>query len=373
MATSFQTGYAGLYEGKTISELLSRVLMRLGESGYTRYSQATCLDMLDDAQRNFAARTRCLRGWSMIPMRDGIMGYALPKMCLPDGLERAVYYYTSTSYAELELRDRDYMDDHYSGWRTAADGTPQIIVVGEWFGNVQKIDVYPPPDTAGTTYSDGDDTGVVIGGTDLPSTTSNITGTATGGSTTTLQDTEVDFTAMGLVQGMAVVKTNATAGSEPVGYISTIAETQLTFAAALTNSGSFSASDSYEILSGEVGTITNVTDEDVYLFNADVGVIGSMTVPANNILVEFRRYPVRINDATKISYQKPEIPWMWHDSLADKAAGEILITDTQRRSPVEIALAQSLIKSGNASIVECLTKPNMPMKVPSRMTVRMHR
>lgn len=373
MATDFQTGFAGLFSGKTISQLLNRVLWRLGETGYVRYSQAICLDALDDAQRDFAAKTRCLRGWSMIPMRAGIMGYALPKMCLPDGLERAMFYDSATSYDELELRDRNYMDDHYPGWRTASDGTPQILVVGEWFGNAQKIDVYPPPLTAGTTYTDGTDVGVVTGGTDLPATPTNITGTATGGSTTTLSDTEVDFTAMGIVVGMAVVKTNTNAGEEGIGYIKTIATTQLTFSAVLTNSESFTSGDSYEILSGEVGTISSVTDEDVYLFNADVGVFGSITVPANNVLVEFRRYPVSIADVENISYQKPEIPWIWHNSLADRAAGVILSTDTQRRSQMELQLAASLVTAGMSAIQECLTKPTMPMRVPSRVVVRMTR
>jgi len=373
MSQDFLTGYAGLYTGKTVAELLTRILMRLGETDHSRYSQAICLDMLDDAQRKFASKTRCLRGWSMIPMRAGIPGYALPKMCLPDGLEKAVYYSTSTNYSELELRDRAWMDDHYSGWRTTADGTPQILVIGDWFGNVQKVDVYPPPLTAGTTYTDGVDVGVITGGTDLPSTWSNITGLASGGGTTTLVDASVDFTTMGLVTGMAVVKVNSTPGSEPVGYILTIATTTLTFSSALTNTGSFGSGDSYEILAGEVGTITNVTDEDSYLFTSDVGVIGQITIPANNLLVEFRRYPVRINDSTKVDYQKPEIPWMWHDDLADESAGQILITDTQRRSPVELQLAGSLIKSGMGAIAECMTKPNMPMRVPSRMTVRMHR
>lgn len=332
------------------------------------------MDLLDDKQRDFASKTRVLKGWSLIPMRASVPSYALPKMCLPDGLERAKYFETSTSYDDLEIRDRDYMDSHYPGWMGASDGTPQIVVVGDWFGNVMKIDMYPPPDTAGTTYTDGDDLGVVTGGTDLPTTWNDITGTATGGSTTTLQDTAVDFTAMGLVVGMAVVKTSpVTAGSEPVGYISVIAETQLTFDAVLTNSGSFTLGDSYQIMSGEVGTITDVSNEDSYVFTSDVGVVGQITVPDNNVMVEFRRYPVSIDDTDTIDYQKPEIPWAWHNALADGVAGEILEADTQRRSKLDLAYSQKLQAMYLAAIVDCMSKPTVPAKQKADFVLRFKR
>jgi len=373
MATEFQTGYAGLYTGKTVDELLTRMKRKLGQTGYTRYSQAYMLETLDDKQREFAVATRCLRGWSLIPMRASVSGYALPKMCLPDGLERARFYQSETNYDDLEIRDREYMDDHYPGWLGAADGTPQIVVQGDWFGNVQKIEIYPPPLTAGTLYTSGTDLGVVTGGTALPSTWSDITGQATGGSTTTLDDTEVDFTTMGLVAGMSVVNVSGTVGSEPVGKILTIAATRLTFEDVMTNSGSFSSGDSYQIMCGEVGTITDVSNEDSYLFTADVGVIGQITVPANNVRVEFRRYPVKISDASLSTYQKPEIPWAWHDHLADGAAGEILEADTQRRSQLDLTFAAQLKGAFIAAVANALSKPNMPAKRPANFSVRMCR
>jgi hypothetical protein len=373
MATDFQTGYAGLYQGKTISELLTRVLNKLGQTGYTRYSQAYIMDLLDDKQREFAARTRVLKGWSLIPMRASVPSYALPKMCLPDGLERARFFESATNYDDLEIRDRDYMDTHYSGWMGTADGTPMIVVVGDWFGNVMKIDIYPPPANAGTTLTTNSDLGVIVGGTDLPTDWNDITGEATGGSTTTLQDTEVDFTTMGLAVGMAVVKTGGIAGSEPVGQISVIAAHQLTFDDVMTNSGSFSSGDSYQIMAGEVGTITDVSNEDSYVFTADVGVIGQLTVPDNNVMIEFRRYPVSIDDVLMINYQKPEIPWAWHNVLADAAAGDILEADTQRRSQLDLAFSQKLQRNFELAIMDCLTKPTMPAKRAGNIKLRLSR
>jgi hypothetical protein len=373
MSSSFLTGYAGLFQGKTIQELITRVLNRLGQTGFTRYSQAYIMDILDDRQRDFAAKTRVLKGWSLIPMRASVPSYALPKMCLPDGLERAKFFTTPTNYSDLEIRDRDYMDSHYSGWMGASDGKPMIVVIGDWFGNVMKIDMYPPPVTAGTMYSTGNDLGVVVGGTDLPSNWSDITGMATGGSTTTLDDTLVNFTTMGLVSGMNVVKTGGIGGLEPVGIISIIAETRLTFSSVLTNSGSFASGDSYQIMSGEVGTITDVSNEDSYLFTADVGVIGQITVPNNNVMIEFRRYPVSIDDANTIDFQKPEIPWAWHNALADGAAGEILEADTQRRSQLDLAYSQKLQANYMGAIMECRTKPTMPAKRKADFTLRFRR
>lgn len=374
MATNFQTGYSGLYTGKTVDELCEAVLYRLNQtaSNYTRYSKARIISKLDAKQREFVADAKPLTGWAIIPMRANITSYALPKQCLPDGLERARFYDTSTSYTDLELRDREYMDEHYPGWMTAESGDPQILVVGQWFGNVLKFDVYPPPDTAGTTYTTGTDLGVVTGGTALPDNWNNIAGTATGGSTTTLEDTSVDFTAMGLVEGMAVVKTSGTPGSEPIGYIDTIATTQLTFTAVLTNTGSFAAGDSYEIMSGEVGVMTSLANEEVYIFSSDVGVVAQITVPANNIWVEFRRYPVTL-EVDYSAYQKPEIPWAWHDSLADGAAAEILLEDVMRVSKQEQALAARLEGKYSMAVMHCKMKPTMPFNRPSKMSVRAKR
>lgn len=368
----FQTGYAGLFTGKTISELMALTLERLGESDYTRYSETRVLNALNRCSMLFAEKTRVLSGWAIIPMRAGISGYPLPKQCLPNGLERARFYTTSTSYDDLDLRDREYMDEHYPGWKTASDGTPRILVIGDWFGNVMKVEVYPPPLTAGTVYTSGTDVGTVIGGTALPSTWNDITGSATGGSTTTLDDTAVDFTTMGLVTGMAVVKTNGTPGSEPVGYIGTVTATQLTFNNPMTNSGAFAAGDSYQIMAGEVGVVTSITDEEDYLFTSDVGVIGQITVPANNVLVEFKRYAV-LFDADKITYQKPEIPWAWHDNLSDGAAGDILSDDTSRRSASDVKRAAELKASLSGAMIDCVGKPSMPMKRPPSFVVRRKR
>jgi hypothetical protein len=368
----FSSGFSGLYLGKTVSELMALVLEHLGESAYTRYSQTQVLNWLNRMQIDFCTTTRILQGWALIAMRAGIPGYPLPKNCLPDGLERARFYSATDSYDDLELRDPEWMDDHYPGWKTAADGTPQILVTGDWFGNVMKVSVYPPPLTSGTVYTSGTDVGTVVGGTALPSAWTDITGIATGGSNITLADTSVDFTTLGLVSGMAVVKTNGTPGSEPIGYISTIAANLLTFSAVLTNTGVFASGDSYQILSGEVGVVTSITSEENYVFSADVGVIGQITPPANNILVEYRRYPVLFDSETKDT-QKPDIPWAWHENLAEAAAGNILSGDTSRKTAADVKRATELKASLVMAVAQAMSKPSMPSRRPPRITVRIKR
>jgi hypothetical protein len=370
--TNFQTGYAGLYMGKTTQELVDLVIEHLGETNYNRYPLLRILNRLNAKQRQFAVTTRVLRGWALIPMRVDIAGYALPKMCLSDGLERARFYTDSTNYDDMEIRDIEYMDDHYPGWMATASGVPRIVVAGDWFGNVQKIHCYPPPDTSGTTYATGDDHGVAIGGTDLPSDTNNIAGLATGGSTTTLEDSESDFTTMGLVAGMAVVNIDSTPGAEAIGYILSVAAHTLTFDAVMTESGSFVAGDAYEIMVGEYGTVTDVTDEEHYFFTADVGVIGQLTVPAYNLRVEFRRYPVDL-ELNTLLFQRPEIPWAWHEALADGAAAEILAADTQRRNPSDVNLSRTLAGSFQGAILQAMSKPSVPINRPARMVPRIKR
>lgn len=378
MTVNYQTGYAGIYVGLTVDELIEEIKDRLGQSDLVRYSGAKMVRALNHKQRDFASRTRCLRGTGLIPMRADIEGYALPKMCLPDGLERARFYDTSTTYSDLQLKTRDYMDDHYPGWRVESAGDPLIVVQGDWFGDVQKIQIYPKPDTDGETYATATDAGVVVGGGDLPTSANNITGQATGGSTTTLQDTAVDFTTMGLVEGMPVVKsygaTNpVTPGSEPIGYIDVIAANQITFTAVLTNSGQFDVGDSYEILRGEMGVLAAVSqpDEESYIFSSDWGVLADITVPANNLAIEFRRYPVDLTFVGEnVSKQRPEIPWSWHPNLADGAAAEILMRDTDRDSRRDQALAQRLMVGYETGIVQCNQAGTMPIRLPAKFSVR---
>jgi hypothetical protein len=194
--------------------------------------------------------------------------------------------------------------------------------MGDSYGNIPMLGVYPKPDTDGTSYSISPDTGVTTGG-DLPGATTNVTGQATGGSATTLDDTAVDFTDLGLVSGMAVK--NVTDGS--TGTISTIATTQIVLVSALTGGTAnvFAAGDSYEILAGEYGVLTSWDDDDMTIFGSEVGVLANITVPAGNIRVDYIPYPLPF-PADGNAGQYPEIPKLYHMDFAMGVVADLLRT-----------------------------------------------
>ena len=76
----------------------------------------------------------------------------------------------------------------------------------------------------------------------------DITGTATGGSATTLIDTGVDFTTMDLHAGMAICRSDIEVGA--ISIIKEITATTLTFNTGLSGGYSFSAGDPYYIKKG---------------------------------------------------------------------------------------------------------------------------
>jgi len=184
------------------------------------------------------------------------------------------------------------------------------------------LEVHPAPDSDGTDYSLSPDTGVTIGG-DLPGATSNLKGTATGGSSTTLVDTGTTFTSLGLVAGMSVK--NTTDGSDAV--IQSVAANTITFASALTGgtSNTFSAGDSYEILAGEYGILIDWENDDRAIFSSEVGLLADITVPAGNIRVDFIPYPLSF-PTTGNDVQYPEIPRLYHRELALGVVADCLRT-----------------------------------------------
>jgi len=167
---------------------------------------------------------------------------------------------------------------------------------------------------------------VVIGG-DLPGATSNISGAATGaGTNVLLQDTTVtDFTALGLVAGMACL--NVTDGS--TAYISSVAAATITTTPLSGGSdNTWASGDSYNILAGEYGVITSWEDDEVVIFSSEVGEIVNITVPAGNMRIDYIPYPLPFPE-TGNDLQYPEIPKLHHMDLAMGVVGDCLRTFTE--------------------------------------------
>lgn len=318
-----------VFQGLTLSKLLRTILWEVGQvegttATYDKFPRWLIVEMLNNRQNQFVYHSECLRKFALLLVKDGYSTYKLPENCMEGGIiGTPKYYISSSNYQDLDVRDLKYMDEHYPGWRTDGEGTPSVCYWAETTGNIQTLGVYQTPDADGTNYAVSPDTGVVIGG-DLPSALNDVTGLATaGGNTTTLNDTLVDFTAMGLVAGMAIK--NVTDGSQAV--ILTIAATQIVTVAALTGGtlNTWTTGDSYQILVGQYGVITSWTSDEQYIFSSDYGVLADITVPAGNIRIDYIPYPKAFPE-TGGDDQYPEIPRLYHRDYAMGVVADLLRT-----------------------------------------------
>lgn len=336
---------SGYYEGRTLVQLEEVILWELGQVigttvSYDRFPQSKIREKLTNRQNWFVFHTHCLKKFALVVAKTGYRQYKLPANCMDGGLIAVKYYDSATSYTELEVVDIDFMNDVEEGYLVDSDSTPQYAFMGDSYGNIPMLEVHPAPDSDGTSYTLSPDTGVVTGG-DLPGTTNNITGAATGGSATELDDTAVDFTTLGLVEGIYV--RNVTDGS--YGYIDVIAATKLTMAVALTGGTSniFSAGDSYNILAGEYGVITDWEDDDQFIFSSEVGLLSKVTVPAGNFRVDYVPYPLEF-PSTGNGNMKPEIPKLYQtDALAMGVVADFLRTFHENTKEFQRAAAYDQI------------------------------
>jgi len=295
MALYTQTGYS---TGKTLEQIYIDVMYNLGHvSGgnpnYSRIPQSVVLEAINESQREIARRCPSIRKICIINATAEQGWYLCPANMIPNGIKAAYYYTASDEYHKLEIWDREKLDFEYAGWKVADSGDPLYIVPGHnMYGNRHTIEVYPKVETAGSYTVE--DKGVYLGGAPGTATTS-VTGLATGGSTTELQDTEVDLTTLGLAAGMVVW--NVT----DAGYasISSIAADAITLDAAMTNAADFGAGDSYEIITDFSGVISDWDDDDEqYIFSSELGAISDMQPNANNIVLEYLAYPINLSIPT---------------------------------------------------------------------------
>lgn len=303
------TQETGLFEGLVLSELLARASDRLKQKrgNYDRYSRQSIIDAINDGQIEAAKKLRCLHGFSIIVLKEDYSQYKCPSSYLLP--KKAFFYQSSTSYYELGIKTRDWLDTFKPGWRTT-DGDPLVMFPGDNYGNMRKLGFYPRPDTDGTAYVSGDDSGVVVSDS-THSTTGNITGqNGTASATVCTDSSALDMAARGVQVGMIAV--NATTGES--GQISAVSGATFTTSAADFTSG-WSIGDSYNVLAGEYGTIVKWDGDEQYLYSSDYGGTLDVRNLTNNVYLEYYRRPFKL----VYDEQYPEIPPDLHQYLPDYA------------------------------------------------------
>ena len=326
------------YEGLTLAELLDVISDEIGDSiagtpQYTKFSRTSIIRRLNDRLNKFVFHSQCIRKAAILTCKAGFKNYKLPENCMDGGvIGQPKFFIDKTAYQELYIRDTQWLDNHYQGWLTDPPSQPLYSYTGESYGNIPMLGVYPSPVSDGQNYTILPDLGVVTGL--VPGASTNINGIATGGGSTTLIDTGVDFTTMGLTPGISIH--NVTDGSTAT--IVTIAATTLTITALTGGSlNVFTSGDSYTILAGEYGVVTSWAGDDIFLFSSEVGEIANITVPPGNIKVDFIPYPLSFPD-TGNNNQLPEIPKLYHMDYAMGVVADLLATFNEKTK--EFARAQ---------------------------------
>jgi len=298
----------GLYEGLTVSELKARSLDRLKQKrgNYDRYSQDTILAALDDSNREAASILKCLHSFAIIELKEGYSQYKPPtQMIFP---KKAYFYQSADSYYELEQKTRHWLDRHKPGWKIT-DGSPLIMYPGDSWGNLRKVGFYPTPKTDGTSYAASPDTGIYASSSGM-TTTGNITGQNNAADPSVCTDSEGrTLKDLGAQVGMMIV--NVTDGSS--GQITDVTNDKATVTLAGGADNSWDVGDSFTILAGEYGVVTSWSNEEQYLFTAEIGGMVDVSTLENNVYLEYVRRPLPL----QFNLQYPEVPPDIHQYLAD--------------------------------------------------------
>lgn len=302
------SGFTGLFEGLTLSELKVRSLGLLKQTAgnYNRYSETNIEDALYDGLVEAVRITKCLRGFGIIQMKDGYSQYKPPsRMLLPD---KFFFYQSATNYWELSQKSRRWLDSHKRGWRTE-DGDPYFVYPGDTYGNMRKWGFYPTPDTDGDDYTLDPDTGIYVSESSLE-TSGNITGTNDTADASICTDSDGrTLSDLGILVGMMAV--NVTDGSS--GQISAVSGSTFTVTLAGGTNNTWAVGDSFMVLAGEYGTVVSWENDEQYLFTSDIGGMIDAHSLVNNVYCEYIRMPLKLSYDT----QYPELPPNLHKYLPE--------------------------------------------------------
>lgn len=297
---------SGIYKGLTVLGLLERSLAKLKVSNYDKYSRANIINALNDANVEATRKTQCLHSFAIIEMKDGYSQYKPPTQLLIP--KKFFFYKSATSYYELKQVTREWLDRYKRGWRPNS-GDPLFTYPGDSYGNLRKLGFTPTPDTDGTSYTSSPDTGVYVSETGM-TTSGNVTGQNSVAHATVCTDNDGRTMADEGVQiGMMAV--NVTDGSS--GQISAVSGSTFTVTLAGGTANTWAVGDSFNILAGEYGVVTDWTNDEKYLFTAEIGGMIDVATIENNVYLEFIRRPL------KLAYdaQYSEIPPELHQYLPD--------------------------------------------------------
>ena len=313
-------------------------------TAFSKYSQYKVKKKINQAYSEIMALTRTLKSWFIIPLTANYYQYPVPLNCFD--ISRVYYFSSATNYTKLEVNDENFIEDELSeGWKTTP-GTPEYAFVADRSKMVVKLGVAPAPSSSATAITLAS---TVSEKAQPYGTVEAVSGFAAPGSATNVY---VDahgqnFSDLGVIVGLITL--NTTDGSR--GTITSISTTN-TSNDTINCSGNLSGGlnniwtpgDEMRIVGGEYGGIIEIGDTEAsYILAPNAGQLPSpsITMAANNLLVQGYMYPIQLVD----NNQYPELASPFHYYIALRAAG-LLGLKEPTDSP-EFAKAQDYMSESN--------------------------
>jgi hypothetical protein len=306
----------------TFSEIMADTLEKLRQPAlnYNRYSEPNIKRAINASQLEMVSRVKNLHSFAIMILKVNYGLYAAPSdMITP---KKAFFYQSPTSYYEVPIKTKEWLDQYLSGWRQLTGSQPSYLFPADSDGWKRRLGITPIPTVAGDNYLVSPDTGVVVSATGM-TTSGNITGLNNAASATICTDSLArTLSTLGAQVGMMAV--NVTDGSK--GQISAV--TGATITAALTGgtANTWAIGDSFMILAGEYGVVTGLSStEEQYVFNTEVGELANISALTNNIYMEYYRRPLLL----QYPAQYPEAPFELHEFISDGAVWRLKRTATK--------------------------------------------
>lgn len=315
-------------------------------TSFGKYSEYRIQKKINKAYTNLVVLSKALRSWFIITLKENYTQYPVPLNCFD--IDMVYYYSSATAYTPLEIYEESYIEEMLiPGWRSNPS-TPSYAYVGDRNKMNIKFGVAPAPNADGTAITLGSGISSKSRGFGA---VEGIYGHANPDSATyTYVDAHAqNFSLLGIIAGMTVM--NISDGS--TGVISSITTTNSSYdtivCTSLTGGSAnvWTPGDEMRLLGGEYNNFIEITDDQAsFLISATKGElpIPGITMAAGNLLIRGFIRPLVLKEY----YQYPELDPLFHQAIADGAAG-MLGLEEPADSP-EFAQAQAYMRSYNESI-----------------------
>jgi hypothetical protein len=292
---------------------------------FSRYTQDDITECLNDAIEDITLDSRMLKTFAMIRLLEDQRQYLLPQDLF--SLTQAWYFDSAGTPRGLEIYPYLWAKTARPYLLTMKATPPEFLYKGDAFGNTGKIGIYPIPGVDGDAITFTSSLGAVTGST-LGTFVGDITGTHAGSNNSaSLVASGVNFATAGAVVGMMAYN-NTDGSSGQITGITTTSTTNdtLTMTLAGGTGNDWDIGDSYQIGVGEYGEIMQVDGTETYIFSSTAGGITSITPSANNLMIEYYRYPARFSDLSHYT----EVERYFQKAIPYKAAADLLIGEASR-------------------------------------------